>query len=84
MKPLYDAHIDTRQAALQRMQQSNFLNSEPAQSDMPEPQPIESSTIWRFTMVAGFLMVLAIILSDDTDLASTNALDRPTAYRVQV
>ncbi|MBR7961402.1 hypothetical protein KDW41_13210 [Burkholderia vietnamiensis] len=52
MKPIFDAHGAARRAAIQRMQQSYF----------PQPKPVESSTAWRFVMVAAVVVIFVNLL----------------------
>ncbi|WP_156437880.1 hypothetical protein [Burkholderia sp. BDU5] len=60
MKPIFDAHGAARRAAIQRMQQSYF----------PQPKPVESSTAWRFVMVAAAVVILVNLLpSSDAPVA---------------
>ncbi|WP_133167941.1 hypothetical protein [Burkholderia gladioli] len=56
MKPLFDAHGDTRRAAIAA------IPREPAcQSNFPKPPQFESGLIWRCTLLAVALFVLANI-----------------------
>ncbi|WP_321944747.1 hypothetical protein [Burkholderia cenocepacia] len=52
MKPIFDAHGAARRAAIQRMQQSYF----------PPAKPVESTTAWRFVMVAAVVVILVNLL----------------------
>ncbi|MEK7891257.1 hypothetical protein AAB992_29550 [Burkholderia contaminans] len=52
MKPIFDAHGAARRAAIQRMQQSYF----------PAIKPVESSTAWRFVMIAAVVVILVNLL----------------------
>ncbi|WP_333976343.1 hypothetical protein [Burkholderia cepacia] len=62
MKPIFDAHGAARRAAIQRMQQSYF----------PPVKPVESSTAWRFVMVAAVVVILVNLLpGNDAPQAST-------------
>lgn len=63
MKPIFDAHGAARRAAIQRMQQSYF----------PPAKQAESTTAWRFVMVAAVVVILVNLLPGD------DATQAPTA-----
>ncbi|WP_322038420.1 hypothetical protein [Burkholderia cenocepacia] len=69
MKPIFDAHGAARRAAIQRMQQSYF----------PPVKQVESSSAWRFVMVAAVVVILVNLLPDNDAPQAPAAHPHPRA-----
>ncbi|WP_257835038.1 hypothetical protein [Burkholderia glumae] len=77
MKPLFDAYTEDRRAAIHFMQFGDTPSHKPGQSHFQQPKSIESTTIWRSTLVAA-LIVIAINVFQDGPTAPVQAVSHTT------